>query len=372
MNKILLFIDIPHSSRATVTHMLLHQYGRSRTLQENNAAFLIDYLSRLPQDSEPLLDLIMGRGVSYGLHRYTQKPAEYFAVLQNPVTRTLSHYHALTGQLRPWMRTDIQTGETSLLDFAKEHANAHLAKFSRNFLHAHTPLNRDHLSRTIDLLENGALFLCVDDLFYESLFLAQQKFHWEKEPYVESSTSEQFIEEIASSHERDQIAEMNQLEMDLYEYVTKKIQQSLVSLSPTEAHSLKDFLSLHKSFILLHSQFGHLVTDTFLRTLCEKKTKEIRFVTLVPQGRAHLESFLGQVSPLLPEEQHINVNITEFPVDAQLSSVLHSSSYASFIQDADKVIFHCEHHLEQKIKGELCHGGHGAENSSFLLHPVMR
>lgn len=237
--EVFIYVHIPKTGGQTLGKILDEQYQISEVLKfkqpqtmeglladtsKENAVkvgcyveHLENYLQKTP-DGDVNINCIYGH-MHFGMHRYLSKPYTYFTVLRDPIDRVVSHYYYFLGK-------GHFKKETSFEEFI---TNPKFFNFQTRYLAGGVP----DLEAAKANMNTYFPIVGITELFDETLFLMKQHFGWNNIVYTKKNvTAKRPAKEQISQEMMDLIIQQNMLDIQLYQYARKVLEEKINALDP--------------------------------------------------------------------------------------------------------------------------------------------
>jgi hypothetical protein len=184
--------------------------------------------------------------LSFGIHEYLSRPAAYVTILRDPVERIISDYYFILNNPNHGMHKEVK--KMSLFEFQSQ--QIHTNKQTKVIVGV-------PLEKTVDLedieqakknMEDYFCFVGITELFLESAFLMKQHLNWHKVKVIHRNVSKNRsnVSEISPTV-IDQIKENNKIDIALYQYAKKEVENKLAALDPASKRKLQNLITRHKT-----------------------------------------------------------------------------------------------------------------------------
>ena len=217
--------------------MLVRVHGRPR--EETLAQF-----AALTVDARLSPRLIVGHTV-FGLHEYVPRPATYISMVRKPRSLVVSQY--LFVRRTPGHRHhDLVTGKNMSIEqyiqsgVSLEMDNSQTRAIAGDLSTLYGECTNEMLETAKRNIERDFSVVGLTERFDETLLLLQKVFGWSKLHYVRANVAPTSQPFTLSEEATRLIAEHNQLDDELYRYVSMRFDEALAR-HPTFAEDLARF-----------------------------------------------------------------------------------------------------------------------------------
>ncbi len=228
MNDILIFLHLPRTGGTTLRDILSNQYPENetfenKTLLDTDRNFNDNNINEMSQ-----YKLIKGH-VYFGIHNYISKPCKYFAMMRDPVERTISAYNYI--KKRNNHPFHVLANELELKDFVESGKNIMVNNGQTRLIAGReTSLNvpfddidESHLELAKINIDDHFILIGFTERYDETVLLMKHLMNWDT-PYYSIANAvkrERKTDEMDPST-IDIIKHYNQLDIDLYDFAKKK------------------------------------------------------------------------------------------------------------------------------------------------------
>jgi hypothetical protein len=212
---------------------IIDLYGLFRGHEE-----VVEKLKSLPLDETEWINCHL----SFGIHKHLSRPATYITMLRDPVERIISDYYFILSNPRHELHNEVS--QIDLIDFQKQ--AIHTNKQCKIILGA--PLagtvEMGDVEKAKKIMEEHFCFVGITELFTESAFLMKKQFNWSKINIIKRNVTknrpkaEEIKEEVIK-----QIKENNQVDIALYQYVRRMLEERIAGLGRASQRQLRKLLA---------------------------------------------------------------------------------------------------------------------------------
>lgn len=173
----------------------------------------------------------------FGTHEYFPKPFTYITLLRDPVERFISAYYHIIR--RPNNRLHEKVKNLTLEQFidSDEFNLFSEPNVQTRFFCGKEPLSLETAKAN---MEKYFSVVGITELFGESLFLMKEEFNWKKINYKTINAATNRPNNIPKEV-REKIAAKNKLDIELYEYAKKRLEERIQSLDSKTLKEMESF-----------------------------------------------------------------------------------------------------------------------------------
>ena len=263
----IIFLHIQKTGGITLQRMLRRRLGKPISKRAANLLLPKPAFSTVEQElqAKKIEDRYVVGHFCYGIHRFLPQPYTYMSFLREPVARICSLYYYSKGN--PCAYYHQQAQNQSLEDFSL-HAKLmeldngqvrFLAGDRQDFFINRTPIGEcSHtlLETAKQNIDTHFSFIGITEQFNQSVLLLQKLMGWDNCLYLRRNTNaaSQNAKNTIPSELKQQIAEKNWLDVQLYAYAKEKLAQQLKLHGLEESSlALQNFQQQNARF---NQQFG--------------------------------------------------------------------------------------------------------------------
>jgi hypothetical protein len=223
------FVHIPKTAGSTLYQVMQRVYKPDEVvfLYESRIPQSVQMFDRLPEAAKRRLRMVLGH-VGFGLHERLGRPCTYATVLREPVDRIISYYYFVLREPGHFLHGPAR--ELGLEGFAKSEASHKLTNGQTKYLAELDGLdaNRDTLEAAKRNLEKYFSVVGLIERFDETLVMLRHVAGWGL-PYYDKAnvTRDRPPKSEIPQSAIDTIREHNQLDMELYDWVSKRFEQAV-------------------------------------------------------------------------------------------------------------------------------------------------
>ncbi|MGB2925465.1 MAG: sulfotransferase family 2 domain-containing protein [Limnothrix sp.] len=271
-NKFIIFLHVQKTGGITIQRILRRKLGKSIFTRALNLFKSSKPSSVIEEfESKTLRDKYIVGHFCYGIHQHLPKPSCYASFLREPVSRIISLYEYSASN--PTAYYHQQAKNHTLEEFALHAPLMELDNGQVRFIAGdqddhfinRTPIGECDellLETAIDNIERHFIFVGLTEYFDQSLLLMKEIFEWNSCLYLRRNVTKKSKKTAVSPELRKKIAEKNELDTRLYEYVEKRLKEQLKEYSLNDQSVLQDFqeenLQFNQSFGQFYSAYDFL------------------------------------------------------------------------------------------------------------------
>ena len=250
MNDTLIFLHLPRTGGTTLRDILSKQYSDKVTF-ENKTLLDTDQNFSVENKSEKGKHKLIKGHVYFGIHEHIIQNCTYFSMMRNPIERVTSVYNYI--KIRPKHKDYEYIKNKSITHYIESKRNLFMDNGQTRLLAGrHTSLevpfrriNEGHLEQAKENIKNHFILVGLTERYDETLLLLQRMLQWKTPTYSIANAAKR--EKKTKQHApkiRELIAEYNQLDLQLYHYVSvlfdKQISNNPKVLEKLEKFELKN------------------------------------------------------------------------------------------------------------------------------------
>ncbi|MGC9333570.1 MAG: sulfotransferase family 2 domain-containing protein [Anaerolineae bacterium] len=244
----LVFLHVPKTAGTTLNRIIERQYPTESlysigwTEEESVAA-----LRRMSDVRKARICMVRGH-MAFGVHEFLPGPVTYFTVLRNPIERVLSYYYFVLSKPDHYLYDEISAGETTLVGFVERQGHIMLDNAQTRMLSgtwfgpAFGRCTREHLATAKQNLREHFAVVGLAERFDETLLLLKRTFGWRNVFYARQNvTRNRPPSSCLPRATLALIAEVNQLDAELYRYAEALFQALVERQGPSFPAELGKF-----------------------------------------------------------------------------------------------------------------------------------
>jgi len=234
-DKLLLFMHIPKTGGQTLRGFIKKQYNFNETYR---CPFMEEKIVELSKDFRNSLKFIYGHFL-FGTHEHFPKKFTYISFMRDPVDRFISaYYHILR---HPTNRLHERVKSLSLEEFIdSDDFNLQTEpNIQTRFFCGKDPMSLEIAKKNIS--EHFSV-VGITELFGESLFFMKKLFGWNNIDYEKRNVGTNRPQKMKISKELiAKIKLKNQIDMELYQFARKKLEEQINALDPQTKREMEIF-----------------------------------------------------------------------------------------------------------------------------------
>lgn len=229
----LIFLHIPKAAGTTLHTILEKHYPRASyySIVEEPKRHLQEFGER-PQKERDKIRLLKGH-FPYGGHQHLVGPSTYVTLLRNPVDRVISHYYFVKRTPRHYLYPRVTAENMDLAAYITSRLTEELDNGQVRLLcgvDRDIPwgaCGREHLEQAKRNISEHFAVAGVLERFDESLALMGHKLDWQWVPHYENQNITKEKNERLEPFTLDVIRKANELDLELYEWVSARLDKEL-------------------------------------------------------------------------------------------------------------------------------------------------
>ncbi|MFQ5400795.1 MAG: sulfotransferase family 2 domain-containing protein [Anaerolineae bacterium] len=246
-----LFLHIPKTAGSTLNNLIWRQYQKGETFditpnQPETA------LAQLTPAEQATIRFVTGH-MYFGLHQKLAQPAAYLTILRDPVDLVISFYYYVRYTARhPLHRLAAPEGENmSLVEFAlhsgaPEVKNGQIRRLA-GMADGRIPCTRGHLETAKRNMQQKFIVVGLTEAFDETLLLIRRRLGWRHLYYARMNTNPfRQAKEAVGPDTIAVIQEVNQLDIELYQYAAAQFWQTIRQEGESFAAELRRFRRMNR------------------------------------------------------------------------------------------------------------------------------
>ena len=248
MNDLIIHLHIPKTGGTTLRDIVNRQYSSENILTIPTIDKSKNIVGALSSNKINQLEVIQGH-LKYGIHNHFDRTAKYFAIMREPVDRVLSSYYYVISQEGNPQNLSNTKKTMSIYEYINSGINPFLINGQTQLIAGNTCSIDDPLIKSNELLDiakeninKNFILTGTTEKFYESILLLKRMLNW-KSPYYSRANRTKNKPDYSKieAEIRGFIEDHNQLDIDLYNYVNKSIDNKIKEAGDNFARDLKHF-----------------------------------------------------------------------------------------------------------------------------------
>ena len=268
MNDLIIHLHIPKTGGTTLRDIIQRQYLSKNILTIPTLEKSENILETVPSVKINQLEVVQGH-LKYGIHFNLNRGAKYFAILRNPIDRVLSTYYYVISQDNNPQNLSSNDNTMSIFEYVNSGINPFLINGQTQLISGKTCSINDPLIKSKELLsiakkniKENFIFTGTTEQFDESILLLKGILRW-KSPYYSRANKTKNKPDYKKIDKkiRDFIKAHNQLDINLYNYVKKSINDKINEGSINFKNELNHFKKINA---IINPIFGFSRAKRFL------------------------------------------------------------------------------------------------------------
>lgn len=261
--KILFFLHIPKTAGSTLHKIIERQYSSDEvfTIHGVNPQKHIDEFKKWTPLDKNRIKVVKGH-MNFGLHESIGKPATYITMLRHPIDRAISTYYYVLRSPSHHLHEYVTSKRISLKDFVcdglftdmdngqtRRISGVSVGQFSGYKEVKFGECYPELLEQAKHNIDRYFAVIGIQEKFDESLLMMKKKMNWKNCYYVKQNVSSIRVKQQEISEDYYYaIAQFNDLDMKLYEFVKKKIEQEILDEEDSFKKDLNNFHFYNKIY----------------------------------------------------------------------------------------------------------------------------
>lgn len=265
--KSLIFLHIPKAAGSTLHRIIARQYASDSIcsidglrVHESIAEF-----KQLPEAKRSEIKVLKGH-MRFGLHEYLPQPSTYITILRDPVERIISHYYYVRRSPEHYLYEQVTSRNMSLKDYICSGITKELNNSQTRLLCTKTALETYEQGSTKILesakknLQEEFAVVGLAERFDETLILLKQNFKWNLPFYIKANTTkDRPLKNDISQETLKMIEKYNELDVELFEFVSKKFQEVINQSGLLFEMELKQLQLVNTGYSTIHSFYRRIL-----------------------------------------------------------------------------------------------------------------
>jgi hypothetical protein len=229
-----IFLHIPKAAGSTLLRILDRYYDKDSIfdivgsrLKETTAEF-----TSLPAARRAEITLLRGH-MPFGLHQYLSEPTTYITMFRNPTARVVSGYYFARNNRAHYMHEPIHSKNLDLERYVSTGITTETDNGQLRLLTGHIDdieiggCTRQLLDQAKNILRKYFMVVGSSERFDESLLLMKRKLGWNRLPVYQKRNVGAPRPPELPKQVLDTIRKHNELDCELYEWASDRLQQEL-------------------------------------------------------------------------------------------------------------------------------------------------
>lgn len=241
-----IFLHIPKAAGTTLHRVLERQFPRETifSIDGANVQKSINEFKNLSEKERLKIKCLKGH-MPFGLHEYFPQPSTYVTLLRDPIDRIISHYYFVLRRPDHYLHAEVTSKRMSLRDYVDSGISPELMNGQTRLIsgfEGNTPLSRDVLEVAQSNLKEYFAVVGTFEKFDETLVLMKMIFGWRNVLYAKQNvTKKRPLKEDVPSNALRIIEKYNILDLELYEFSKKIMEEMIDQQGPSFQTELRNF-----------------------------------------------------------------------------------------------------------------------------------
>lgn len=262
---VFIFLHLPKCGGRSLTHIIKRQYFyKLNKILGNNHFYEVtsskdnEEFKRLPANKKEKIKVLMGH-MNFGLHKYFKLPSIYTSILRNPVDRVVSHYYYVLRSPNHYLYDIIKKDNMSLYEYVKNGVSTELNNGQIRLLSGvaadYGKCDENMLLIAKRNIEEYFPIVGLLEEFDKTLILLKKYFKWRYPFYTKLNvTKKRRSLGYLSNEEQEVIQEYNELDIKLYGWAQKRMEQQVKSAGDSFQKELNTFKKLNLYYSKLYTK----------------------------------------------------------------------------------------------------------------------
>lgn len=274
-NKPLIFLHIPKAGGMTLHNILKRQFSPQEiyNIEGTRIQDSISNFMNLPKREKLKVKCLKGH-MPYGLHKELLQAADYITLLRKPSERLISEYYYILSEPKHKAYEFYHKNSISLEEHIRRHIETNANNLQTRWISG--LVNIDKFDPPYPLLSENALEIAKEniirsfsvagtvEMFDESLLLMKRTYCWKNIYYTRRNvTINRPKENEISKKVIKDIIKCNNLDMELYEFVQRRLEQQIRE----QGKEFKKELILFKRMNKIYSKMPNFIRRVYKRFL---------------------------------------------------------------------------------------------------------
>jgi hypothetical protein len=265
--KSLIFLHIPKAAGSTLHKIIARQYASDSIysidglrVHESIAEF-----KQLPEAKRSEIKVLKGH-MRFGLHEYLPQPSTYITILRDPVERIISHYYYVLRSPEHYLYEQVTSRNMSLTDYicsgiTKELNNSQTRLLcTKAALETYEQGSKEILESAKKNIQEKFAVVGLAEKFDETLILLKRNFKWNLPFYIKANiTKDRPLKNDISQETLKIIEQYNELDVELYEFISKKFQKIITQSGALFEMELKQLQLVNTGYSTIRSFYRRIL-----------------------------------------------------------------------------------------------------------------
>jgi hypothetical protein len=258
----LIFLHLPKTAGTTVDDILKRQYRSENVFRTDPERHFesLRIFREFSDEEKCKFQLITGH-MRFGVHQHIKKPSYYITFLRDPIQRIVSYYYYVLNYRNHYLHEKIKFGNMRLIDvvesgISREFENCQtrgISGFDRSKLGKYGYPSDEMLDVALKNIDQYFLVAGTTEKFDETLLLMSKFCRWNIPYYTKLNIGKNKpLKRDISDQAIKTITHFNELDIKLYDYVSRKLQGQISDFGPAFSAQMKMFRAINYSYGLVH------------------------------------------------------------------------------------------------------------------------
>lgn len=266
-DKSMIFLHVPKAAGTTLHQIIERQYKSNAIFSlnvETNEEFINEF-TKLSESQRKNIRVLKGH-MNFGLHKFLPQPFPYITMVRDPVERIISHYYYILRNPTHYLYNEVTSRNMSLKDYVCSEISIELDNDQTRLLAGRHKTDVGFGKCSSNVLETAKknieehfAVVGISEKFDETLILLKKLFGWKLPFYIKANvTTNRLLKKEIAEDTLKVIEKHNELDIELYTYAKKRLEQLIIQQGPSFERELELFKLLNKPYGKVFS-FSHPV-----------------------------------------------------------------------------------------------------------------